>query len=159
MTANRVNRRTFLKLSGGAAAGAAAFYAEAKLAFLQPGPGISNPLEQYPNRGWEEVYRDQYRYDRSFTFVCAPNDTHNCRLRGFVRNGILTRIEQNYDSGRIGDLDGNTSTVQWNPRGCVKGLTFQRRVHGPSPGTDCPSAIQRTRYISRATSERPSKCP
>ena len=51
--------------------------------------------------------------------------------RGFIRNGILTRIEQNYDSGRIGDLDGNTSTVQWNPRGCVKGFTFQRRVHGP----------------------------
>jgi nitrate reductase alpha subunit len=109
----------------------AAVYAEGRLAFLQPAEGITNPLEAYPTRDWEQVYRDQYAYDSSFTFVCAPNDTHNCGLRGFLRNGIMVRTEQNYDGGRIGDLDGNKSTVHWNPRGCSKGFTFQRRVHGP----------------------------
>ncbi|MEE9277284.1 MAG: molybdopterin-dependent oxidoreductase [Dehalococcoidia bacterium] len=131
MFSEKLSRRHFLKLSGGFAGGAAAVYLESRYAFLQPASGIDNPLEAYPNRDWEQVYRDQYRYDRSFTFVCAPNDTHNCRLRAFVRNGILVRTEQNYDSGRIADLDGNRATVQWNPRGCLKGYTFQRRVHGP----------------------------
>ncbi len=95
--------------------------------------GIDNPLEFYPNRGWEKVYRDQYRYDSTFTFVCAPNDTHNCRLRAFTRNGVLTRIEQNYDAGRYADQLGNTSSVHWNPRGCPKGYTLTRRIYGPLP--------------------------
>lgn len=32
---------------------------------------VENPLGAYPNRNWEALYRDQYRYDRSFTWVCA----------------------------------------------------------------------------------------
>ncbi len=55
---------------------------------LQVPVNVVNPLESYPNRDWEKVYRDQYRYDGTFTFVCAPNDTHNCRLRAFMRNGV-----------------------------------------------------------------------
>lgn len=94
-------------------------------------PGIDNPLVAYPSRDWEKVYRDQYRYDSSFTWVCAPNDTHMCRLRAFVRNGVFIRAEQNYDHDRYGDLYGNKVTRAWNPRGCAKGYTFQRRVYGP----------------------------
>jgi nitrate reductase alpha subunit len=93
--------------------------------------GIGNPLAFYPARDWEHVYRDQYRFDRSFTFVCAPNDTHNCRLRAFVRNGVFIRAEQNYDSGRVTDLYGNAATKAWNPRGCAKGYQTQKRVYGP----------------------------
>ena len=52
---------------------------------------VENPLGVYPNRGWEKVYRDQYGYDSSFTWVCAPNDTHMCRLRAFTRNGVILR--------------------------------------------------------------------
>jgi nitrate reductase alpha subunit len=99
--------------------------------FLSAAPGIPNPLLQYPDRDWERVYRDQYAYDDSFTFVCAPNDTHQCRLRAFRRNGIVVRIEQNYDGGDYRDLQGNSSTVAWNPRGCPKGYTMHRRVYGP----------------------------
>ncbi|MFQ5947675.1 MAG: molybdopterin-dependent oxidoreductase, partial [Acidimicrobiia bacterium] len=85
----------------------------------------------YPNRDWEHIYRDQYAYDDSFTFICAPNDTHQCRLRAFVRNGVVVRIEQNYDGDRYGDPFGNRSTVAWNPRGCLKGYTLHRRIYGP----------------------------
>ncbi|MEK7485039.1 MAG: molybdopterin-dependent oxidoreductase [Planctomycetota bacterium] len=92
---------------------------------------IPNPLKHYPNRGWEKVYLDQYRYDRTFTWICAPNDTHMCRMRGFVRNGVLIRSEQNYDHQRCGDLYGNRASQAWNPRGCPKGFTFQRRLYGP----------------------------
>jgi nitrate reductase alpha subunit len=54
-----------------------------------------------------------------------------CRLRAFVRNGVVVRSEQNYDHQRYTDLYGNSATPAWNPRGCPKGYTFQRRVYGP----------------------------
>ena len=127
-----VSRRTFLKLSGGVAATAIMMGSPAGLALrrLQP-VSIGNPLEDYPNRDWETVYRDQYAYNESFTFVCSPNDTHACRLRAFTRNGVVTRIEQNYDVQKYADLLGNKATAHWNPRGCQKGLTMHRRVYGP----------------------------
>ena len=107
--------------------------------FLAPGPqawafeavSVDNPLGAYPHRDWEKVYLDQYRYDSTFTWVCAPNDTHMCRLKAFVRNGVMLRSEQNYDHDRCGDLYGNKATKAWNPRGCAKGFTMQRRVYGP----------------------------
>ena len=125
----KITRRTFLKAS---VAGAGALVAKDALAltFLKP-IDVENPLGVYPNRGWERIYRDQYRYDRSFTWVCGPNDTHMCRLRAFVRNGVVIRSEQEYSDGRCGDLYGNQASVNWNPRGCLKGYTFHRRVYGP----------------------------
>ena len=126
-----ISRRKFLALSGAAAATAATGLHQGGLAFLSAAPGITDPLLAYPNRGWERVYRDQYAYDSSFTFVCAPNDTHMCRLRAFVRNGIVLRTEQNYDAGNYRDPQGNSSSVGWNPRGCLKGYTIQRRLYGP----------------------------
>lgn len=121
-----MNRRKFLETSGGAAAGCML-----DLHFLEAQEDIPNPLQHYPSRNWEQVYRDQYRYDRSFTYVCAPNDTHNCRLRAFVRNDVLVRIEQGYDAEKVSDLYGNKIPPSWNPRGCLKGYTFVRRLYGP----------------------------
>jgi nitrate reductase / nitrite oxidoreductase, alpha subunit len=95
-------------------------------------PGIDNPLRTYPNRDWESIYRDQYAYDGSFTVICAPNDTHMCRLRAFTRNGVVMRLEQNYDGDNYRDPRGNSSTAHWNPRGCLKGYTLHRRVYGPT---------------------------
>ncbi|MBI2218142.1 MAG: molybdopterin-dependent oxidoreductase [Candidatus Rokubacteria bacterium] len=131
MTPVNASRREFLK--AGLTAGVALGLADPALALsaLRPTVEVGNPLEHYPARDWERVYRDQYRYDGSFTWVCSPNCTHECRLRGFVRNGVFLRSEQNYDSHRIGDLHGNRASVAWNPRGCLNGFTFQRRVYGP----------------------------
>ncbi len=124
------SRRQFLRHAGWA--GGSAFLARGlDLRALQPLQDIPNPLAHYPDRKWEEIYRDQYRYDRSFTWVCSPNCTHACRMRGFVRNGVVLRSEQNYDNGRIADLYGNKATVNWNPRGCSNGFTMQRRLYGP----------------------------
>lgn len=125
-----ITRRAFLKLSGATAVATTA-YLELGLDFLSAQQGVANPLLEYPSRDWERIYRDQYAYDDSFTFVCAPNDTHMCRLRAFTHNGVVTRIEQNYDGGSYGDPQGNRSTVAWNPRGCAKGYTMHRRVYGP----------------------------
>ena len=122
------SRRTFLKLSGAAALTLA--FAQPEFQLLEP-INVDNPLAGYPDRDWERVYHDQYNYDSTFTYVCSPNDTHACRLRAFVRNGIILRSEQNYDVDRYGDLYGNRATAHWHPRGCKKGQTFHRRVYGP----------------------------
>jgi len=126
-----VSRRDFLKT--GLTAGAVLGWSQPTLALaaLAPAVEVGNPLEVYPGRDWEKVYRDQYKYDSSFTWVCSPNCTHECRLRAFVRNGVFLRSEQNYDSHKVGDIMGNKATPSWNPRGCLNGYTFQRRVYGP----------------------------
>lgn len=124
---NGVSRRKFLQAIGATSVVLTDW--QFGLAGFVPRAGVINPLAEYPSRDWESVYRDQYRYDASFTYVCAPNDTANCRLRAFVRNGVFVRAEQNYDGGKIGDLYGNKATAAWNPRGCAKGLQMPRRVY------------------------------
>lgn len=93
-------------------------------------PEIHNPLQFYPNRDWEKIYRDQFRYDSSFTFLCAPNDTHNCLLRAYVRNGVVVRIGPTYGYSEARDLYGNQSSARWEPRCCQKGLALGRRFYG-----------------------------
>src|SRR3990170_1884573 len=94
-------------------------------------PDIVNPLAFYPAREWEKIYRDQYRYDGSFSWVCSPNDTHACRVTAYTRNGIITRMGEQYDYQNYADLYGNKATPNWNPRQCAKGYTFHRIVYGP----------------------------
>ncbi len=90
-----------------------------------------NPLAGSVARDWEKIYRDQYRYDRMFDWVCSPNDTHACRIRAYVRNDIVTRLGSTYDYQTYSDLDGNHATHNWNPRQCAKGYTFHRVLYGP----------------------------
>ena len=125
-SSRQLSRRTFLGLS---LAGIVTAAGGPALAALQLVEEVDNPLAHYPARDWESLYRDQYRYDSTFTFVCAPNDTHNCRLRAFVRNGVIVRIEQAYDVDTYTDLQGNKTTATWHPRGCLKGYTYMRRVY------------------------------
>jgi nitrate reductase alpha subunit len=123
-----VSRRQFLQ---SCLAGGASLLAAAPKTWALEAVSVDNPLGAYPNRDWEKIYLDQYRYDSSFTWVCGPNDTHMCRMRAFVRNGVMIRSEANYDHDRCGDMYGNHATKAWNPRGCPKGYTMQRRVYGP----------------------------
>ncbi len=128
----KLTRRTFMKVAGGVTA-AVSIPMRNALAFksLKPAVEVDNPLDSYPDRNWEDVYRNQYKYDRSFPFVCSPNDTHQCRVRAFVRNGVVIRVEQDYEHQDYGDLEGRKPQRSWNPRMCLKGFTFFRRVYGP----------------------------
>jgi len=125
----RLTRRDFLKWmgigTGAAAAAAGSWY------YFKPAEASDNPLARSVNRDWEKIYRDQYKYDRAFDWVCSPNDTHACRVRAYVRNGIVTRMGSTYDYQNYADLYGNKATVNWNPRQCAKGYTFHRVIYGP----------------------------
>ena len=91
---------------------------------------IENPLARYPNRDWERAYRDLWKYDSTFTFLCAPNDTHNCILNAYVRSGVVTRIGPTMKYGEATDLEGNRASHRWDPRVCQKGLALTRRFYG-----------------------------
>ncbi len=83
---NEGSRREFLaRLS---AAGLAGFAASSIKAWGLDAQ--ANPLASYPDRGWERAYRDLWHYDSKYTFLCAPNDTHNCLLNAYVRQGVIT---------------------------------------------------------------------
>src|SRR5574341_1816245 len=125
-----LTRRDFLRWLG-VGGGSAALGGTLPLNLLAAAAPGENPLAGAVNRNWEKIYRDQYKYDRAFDWVCSPNDTHACRVRAYVRNGIVTRMGSTYDYQTYADLQGNKATANWNPRQCAKGYTFHRVIYGP----------------------------
>lgn len=128
------SRRSFLRLaatSGTAAAIAACTRSkhDEVFSFLEPF-NHDNPLTGYPNRDWEKQYRDLFAYDSTFNFLCAPNDTHNCLLTTYVKNGEAVRIGPSYGYGKATDIYGNKTSARWDPRCCEKGLALVRRFYG-----------------------------
>ena len=125
------DRRKFLFQMAAAGAGVAMFN-QAAAGFTQDIKPlvIDNPLGSYPEREWEQVYRDLYKSDSSFTFLCAPNDTHNCLLRAHVKNGVVTRISPTFGFSKATDQEGNRASQRWEPRCCQKGLALVRRFYG-----------------------------
>jgi nitrate reductase alpha subunit len=123
-----IDRRHFLRWLG---AGATAAELGLPLRLLAAANPDENPLAGSVARDWERIYRDQYKYDRTFDWVCSPNDTHACRIRAYVRNDIVTRFGSTYDYQTYADPYGNHATANWNPRQCAKGYTFHRVLYGP----------------------------
>lgn len=124
-----LTRRDFLKASL-VAGGGVMITSDLRLWAFDP-EELANPLASYPNRDWEKIYRNQYEYDSTFSWVCSPNDTHSCRCKAYVRNGVITRLGSEYNNDTYADLYGNKATPAWNPRQCAKGYTFHRVVYGP----------------------------
>lgn len=125
-----INRRTFVKgMAAGftVAAGSTVFASPMK--YLKP-TVVDNPLAFYPDRDWEGVYRKIFKADSEFHFLCAPNDTHNCLLKAFIKNGVILRIGPSFGYGKAQDLYGNQSSHRWDPRICQKGLALGRRIYG-----------------------------
>jgi nitrate reductase / nitrite oxidoreductase, alpha subunit len=128
-----ISRREFLERVSAAGFGALAASAISAWGL----DNVTNPLAVYPDRGWERVYRDLWKYDEKFTFTCAPNDTHNCLLNAYVRSGVITRIGPTMRYGEAKDLDGRGSTHRWDPRVCQKGLALTRRFYGDRRVNQC----------------------
>lgn len=127
----RFSRREFLRTAGAVGLGVAASPSELLAGYQFLGPvSVANPLAAYPNRDWEEQYRDVFRTDGSFVFLCAPNDTHNCLLRAYTKNGVIVRVEPTFGYGKAEDLEGHRASARWDPRGCQKGFALGRRIYG-----------------------------
>jgi nitrate reductase alpha subunit len=124
----KFSRRKFLKMSTLTIAGLS--LSDPLLSQLKFIPEIDNPLDFYPDRDWEKIYRSQFNYDSTFHFLCAPNDTHNCLLKAYVKNNIITRIGPSYGYGKAKDIYGNQASARWEPRLCNKGLALNRRIYG-----------------------------
>jgi nitrate reductase alpha subunit len=125
----RINRRVFLKCMFGGGALVAA-HKPLLLYALEPAKGVQNPLNSYPDRNWEALYRDLYQADSSFYFVCTPNDTHNCYLKAEVKNGVITRVGPSQNYHKATDLYGTACSQRWDPRVCNKGTALPRRFYG-----------------------------
>lgn len=125
----KITRRKFIKISLASVVGLAV--SQPVLASLKFIPEIDNPLEFYPDRAWEKIYRNQFKYDYTYHFLCAPNDTHNCLLKAYVKNDVITRIGPSYGYGKAKDLYGNCASSRWEPRLCNKGIVLNRRIYGP----------------------------
>jgi nitrate reductase alpha subunit len=96
--------------------------------YLAP-TSVDNPLGAYPSRDWENVYRDMWKVDSDFVFLCVPNDTHNCLLKAHVKNDVVVRISPTYGFGKATDQLGNKASHRWDPRCCNKGLVLARRIY------------------------------
>ena len=89
-----------------------------------------NPFAEYPDRDWEDLYRDIWDVDDQFMLTCTPNDTHNCYLEANVKNGVITRLGPSMKYGQATDLQGNQASSRWDPRVCQKGLAMIERFYG-----------------------------
>lgn len=59
--------------------------------------------------------------DRVVRTTCSPNCTGSCGQLAFVRDGKVVKVQQAADY----------PDKAYNPRGCMKGLSYLQQIHGP----------------------------
>lgn len=128
---NDLNRRDFLKVTGTAAA--VLGISEFPTRLLAGVDEIDNPLGVYPNRNWEEVYRDQYRTwatsdCRSSSLRCANG---NMADPGMPR--VITCMRSASDGTRFFVV-----TSRNLPSRKFRGLGNRNRAAGPLPSPFSP---------------------
>lgn len=121
-------RRGFLGLMGGGAAAVLTGIIGCPSTTDSGGPlqetGF-DPLESYPYRGWEDLYREQFKWDKVVRSTHSANCTGSCSWMVYVKDGVMLREEQASDYPRI-----NEDLPDYNPRGCQKGACFVEYVYG-----------------------------
>ena len=101
-----VDRRSFLK-RGAVVAGALA--------------GATLPLAATPARaGRDHDVAPSELVDRVVRTTCSPNCTGSCGQLAFVRDGKVVKVQQAADY----------PDPAYNPRGCMKGITYQLHIYG-----------------------------
>lgn len=79
-------------------------------------------------RGWEDLYRDKWTWDRVVKGTCNRADCiAACSLNLFVKDGIVWREEQNAIYAQT-----NASVPDFNPRGCQKGICYSDLMYDPT---------------------------
>lgn len=79
-------------------------------------------------RTWEDVYREQWRWDKVVKGTCIRADClASCSLDLYVRGGMVWREEQNAAFEQT-----NASLPDFNPRGCQKGMCYHDLMYDSS---------------------------
>lgn len=109
-----ISRREFIKgsLSVAAAAG---------LPFSLGQPVLA-ALTVRKDRPWEDGYRNLFEGERIVRSINMPNCTGSCAWNVVIKDGLVKRVEQPLDY----------PDDEYNPRGCMKGATYHRRVYSPN---------------------------
>jgi complex iron-sulfur molybdoenzyme family reductase subunit alpha len=122
----QVTRRGFLGLVGGGAAALLAGCTGRPEKHAGPLEVTDfDPLTFYPYRGWESLYREQFKWDKVVRSTHSANCTGSCSWMVYVKDGVMVREEQAADYPRI-----NKDLPDYNPRGCQKGACFVEYVYG-----------------------------
>src|SRR3990172_2480902 len=119
----KVSRRDFLRLTGITMAGITV--GQDVLAFTKI-QAVGDPLKEYPYRGWEDLYRKEWTWDKVQFATHSSGCVAGCSWKVYVKDGIPIREEQtsNYPQYAKGVPD-------MNPRGCQKGALFTSWMLAP----------------------------
>jgi DMSO reductase family type II enzyme molybdopterin subunit len=82
-----------------------------------------------PNyRGWEDIYRNKWTWDRIAKGTHYVNCWYQrgCNWNVFVKDGVVFREEQAATYTQT-----NASVPDFNPRGCQKGACYSNRMYDP----------------------------
>lgn len=116
-------RRDFLKVAGMASFGLALPKGALGLEALK---STGDPMQAYPYRGWEDLYRGRWKWDKVAPASHSVNCTGACRFRVYVKDGIILREEQSEFPSLGGDIP------DFAPRGCQKGVCYSTGyTYGP----------------------------
>ncbi len=117
-------RRDFLKYSGSVCAlklGGLPLDALAKVV------SVDDPLQGYPDRAWEDFYRQEFAATRGdaqgFAFHCS-NCQGNCAWKLYAKDGVIQREEQLAEYPQIA-----MDIPDANPRGCNKGAIHSQAMY------------------------------
>ena len=111
--ATSMTRRTFAKAAAAATVGLTC--AGGASAFLQGIPAAKALAEEAGEEGmWTRT-------------TCSPNCTGACGMKAYVHDGLIRMINPAADY----------PYEQYNPRGCLRGLSINTLVHGPDRLTTC----------------------
>ncbi len=114
-----ITRRSFLKITAG---GIASLSLLGAISALKKGElGL-----RYLRRA-EEYYAGRVSYDRVVRSTCAGNCTQACGWNAYVRGGTIVGLLQAADY----HVYDPCARGVYNPRGCLRGASFVRYVHGP----------------------------
>jgi DMSO reductase family type II enzyme molybdopterin subunit len=81
----------------------------------------------YEYRGWEDVYREQWTWDRVVKVThTRVNCISACSLDAYVKDGIVWREEQNATYEKSFD-----DVPDFNPRGCPSGCVYSSLMYDP----------------------------
>lgn len=121
----QVNRRSFLKGLGAVGVGTSVIACSSTNLAINRLEPIEDTLKaDYPYRGWEDLYRNEWAWDKVGKAAHCINCIGNCAWNIFTKDGIVLREEQIAQYPQI-----NAKVPDANPRGCQKGALYSTSMY------------------------------